>query len=91
MMIYLVKGMEEGSYSLEPVAIWSVLAFFVLVMKGAFALLSGGLSQVNEAITPSTNLDFLLIGAAIPYILHLTVGSIWAAIMDDDEANDESE
>ena len=90
MRIYDVKGMEEEPYSLEPVAIWSVLAFFVLVMKGAFALLSGGLSQVNESITPSTNLDFLLIGAATPYILHLTVGSIWAAIMDD-EANDESE
>ena len=84
--------MEEETSNLELVAIWSFLAFCILLIKAFFQLLSGGLSQVNESLTPSTDIDFLLIGAALPWLLQLTFVSIFSAVAEYvDAANDESE
>ena len=63
--------MGDSDESYEIAGVISFLALCIYLIKALFGILYEGLSQINESLTPSTDNDFLLLGAAIPYLIEL--------------------
>tara|TARA_B100001758_G_C18037477_1_gene416320 strand:+ start:309 stop:554 length:246 start_codon:yes stop_codon:yes gene_type:complete len=63
--------MGDSDESYEIAGAISFLALCIYLIKALFGILYEGLSQINESLTPSTDNDFLLLGAAIPFFFEL--------------------
>ena len=73
--------MGDSDESSEIAGVISFLALCIYLIKALFGILYEGLSQINESLTPSTDNDFLLLGAAIPFLIEL-IGTAFGGIND---------
>ena len=83
-------------YDVERKMMWvgmiSLLAFIFIIGKLLVGLISGGFSHALNSIG-SSNIDYVMIGAAIPYIIVSTIQAIHEIRNEsiDSQDNDQSE